>query len=297
MTLESLPKYIICEICKYLDENQSIYNFNSTNKQISRKVTYYMVNNLIYNFRYNTIFVDMILNGYSKYEETHLKYIKKIIINDIKTLEFFRYNVQELYLDFANIYQNNDKICEQINKLKCPNLKKISFGEFNPPIKNYDFSYLEELSLADHLNQSIEHFDFSKLKKLSIGNHYDQPIDNIKCPNLEEISIGYGFTRSIENIKCPNLKKLLFAYTYDKTFDKLDCSKLEVLQISSHDTKLLKNVKFPNLKKLILPINCAVIHNIECPNLMELYISIEYNVQEMKCKLAEKYPNCKITML
>jgi len=324
MNLQDLPRDIICEICKYLHDidirngkiNKSIYVLNMVNKQMSRKVTYYMANNLIYNCHDNNIFVDMMSYDPNKYKTTHIKYIKKIVVNDMKTLQFFGNNITELYichgfnkfignLDLHNLKKISfghifdQPISESFDEVhwNLPNLEELSFGyAFNHSFYNLNLQNLRELSFGHHFDKNFS-FNCPNLKILSFGSNFSRSIAHLKLLNLEKLSFGTDFNQSIECLELPNLRELLFGHSFDHPIENLKSPKLEILQLGINFTKPVSNFKFINIKKLIWETdNCNILDDFNCSNLNEICIrNTSQTYVYVRDRLAKKYSHCKIT--
>jgi len=275
MNLERLSRDMIHEICKYLDVT-STCKFNLTSKELSRKITYYMIYNLVYKCRNNKMITNMKRSNNNKYKTIHLEHIKKIEIDCMDILKFFGNNIKYIYFD-GTFYKDIDKYDFSVY----PNLEKISFGEqFSGPIENIKFPNLEELSFGEYFNHPIEKLHCPNLKKLSFGKSFNHPIENLHCPNLEELSFGKYFDNPMEKLHCPNLKKIKFGFKFSHTITNFHC---------------------PNLKELHMHMRQVELMNLKMKNDIELKIYYLYNQNERDCQnnkelLMKKYPNYKISM-
>jgi len=225
--LEYLSKDMIYKICEYL-HIMSICQFNLVNKNISRKVTYYMVNNLMYVYS-DKMIVDMVLSEkYDKYYETHLKCIKKVKIHSRKHLKLFKDNLMEITFD----------------------------NGFNEPINNVKqyFSNAKKIFFGYYFNQPIEQLDMPNLQEIYFGNRFDQPIQKINAPKLQKIFFGSSFSNSIEKLNCPNLQEIFFDETYNCSIGNLQFVNLKKIYVH-YSYEYINNIKIQSLSEL------SVYHN------------------------------------
>ena len=260
LIFECLSKDIIYQICENLNK-KSICELNLTNKNISRKVTYYMVNNLTYKC-YAT---EMMVN--EKYKETHLKWIKKVKIYDMKYLELFKNNL--INISFVNTF---DEPLDSIELSYFSNLKILSFGKFfNQPIEHIYFPNLQQLSFGSCFNKPIERLSTPKLQQLSFGACFDNPIEKLNTPNLQEIFFGDGLVYSIDNLQYTYLKKIYLHFNY----------------------KYIENLKIQHLHELCIYHNDLTYEN-ECNDLMNTLIKKYPN---WKISMLHNTKNIKNTLM
>jgi len=319
--INALPKDIIHTICKFLNTN-AMRALNLTNKNISRKTTDYMRNNLIYNFEKQFSNFSSPTYDIIKFGERYTKNIKHIKTNDIRILKYFEntpttltYKIYEIILgvynrnyinEITSVTHNEDittliiahsidhyswKI--DLNLTYFTNLKELVLSNFNGTIKYLNCKSLEKLTILGSFNDSLDHLKFPQLKYLELSSFFNQPIENIEFPQLKYLKFGYTFNQSIENLICPKLKYLILGHEFNQPIEKIKCNNLKYLKFNHRFDHPIKNIHTCNLEYLQLGyLFHQSTRNLYCPKLKVLKcynetISIDFKLQHPQCNFLQ----------
>jgi len=282
-----LPRDIIGFLCSLLDI-KTIKALNQTNKDTSLKVTYYMLNNFMYNCSRDVLEQIELKYGAIKDDEFKKDYNKNLNAKLIKQFNIWKLLKDKIKSVIPNKTENKtksvnfkDKFFKYVKHVKTDDVRVLKLFKNDIKTLVYDIKdiFMEELFIEEYDGQTLKDILDIRLKD-KLG----------KVENLHVISNLYLRMRNIDLKVFLSLKKIKLEYLNGCMKNAINEGKdlTEIIIVSTSGIYNFKGMNFENLK-YFSPGNQfrESMEDFNCENIEYLDLGYINNMPIEKCKFKQ----------